>query len=43
MTDDVIIRYDSPSAREAAIRGMIKAKQEWLSYVLKREKELGIG
>ena len=43
MSEDVIIKYDSPSARETAIRGMIHAKQEWLANVLKREKELGIG
>ena len=42
MSENVIIHYDTPSAREAAIRGMLNAKQEWLAYVKKREQELGI-
>ena len=42
MSENVIINYDTPSAREAAIRGMLNAKKEWLEYVKKREQELGI-
>ena len=42
MKQDVIIHYDTPSAREDAVRGMLNAKQEWLSYVQHRKEELGI-
>lgn len=33
MSEEVIIKYNTPTARDAAIRGMLNAKKEWLSYV----------
>lgn len=33
MSEEAIIKYNTPAARDAAIRGMLNAKKEWLSYV----------
>lgn len=37
-----IKHYTTPQECAEALKGMLKAKQEWLEYAKKREKELAI-